>query len=81
MCTSHDVENGTESEDQRGGYQLAKWPTYPAGMRFEMGSGVAVDNAGIIYRFTRESEHCATPPLEMLCLINISEPTRQAAIS
>ena len=65
MCTSHDVENGTESKDPRGGYQLANWPHYPAGMRFEMGSGVAVDKDGILYLFTRDIEHWATHPLAM----------------
>ena len=65
MCTSHDVENGTESKDPRGGYQLANWPHYPADMQFEMGSGVAVDKDGIVYLFTRDIEHWATHPLAM----------------
>ena len=65
MCTSHDVKNGTESNDPRDGYQLAEWPHYPPDMQFEMGSGVAVDKDGIIYCFTRDIEHWATHPLAM----------------
>jgi hypothetical protein len=34
-------------------------------MRFEMGSGVAVDQKGIIYLFTRDIEHWAAHPLAM----------------
>jgi DNA-binding beta-propeller fold protein YncE len=34
-------------------------------MRFEMGSGVAVDADGIIYLFTRDIEHWAAHPLAM----------------
>lgn len=66
MCTSHDVENGTERPDPRGGYQLVgDWPHYPPEMHFEMGSGVAVDEQGIIYLFTRDIEHWAAHPLAM----------------
>ncbi len=65
MCTSHDVENHTESEDPRDGYKLADWPKYPADMQFEMGSGVAIDKNDIIYLFTRDIEHWATHPLAM----------------
>jgi len=66
MCTSHDVENNTETTDPRSGYKLAEsWPHYPADMQFEMGSGVAVDADGIIYLFTRDIEHWATHPLAM----------------
>lgn len=66
MCVTHDVENGTESNDPRAGYQLAEdWPKYPPDMQFEMGSGVAVDKEGIIYLFTRDIEHWAAHPLAM----------------
>ena len=66
MCSSHDVDNGTESADPRSGYRLAAgWPQYPADMQFEMGSGVAVDAEGTIYLFTRDLEHWAAHPLAM----------------
>jgi peptidylamidoglycolate lyase len=66
MCTSHDVHNETDSDDPRSGYRLAKgWPHYPPDMHFEMGSGVAVDEEGIIYLFTRDIEHWAAHPLAM----------------
>jgi hypothetical protein len=41
------------------------WPKYPADMKFEMGSGVAVDDDDIIYLFTRDIEHWAAHPLAM----------------
>ena len=51
--------------DQRP-YRLdASWPQYPADMSFEMGSGVTVDDDGIIYLFTRDLEHWAAHPLAM----------------
>lgn len=66
MCSTHDVENRTASSDKRDGYVLAKdWPHYPPELTFEMGSGVAVDNAGTIYLFTRDIEHWAAHPLAM----------------
>lgn len=65
MCTSHDVEDNTPNREPRSGYQLASWPNYPPTMSFEMGSGVAVDAAGIIYLFTRDIEHWAAHPLAM----------------
>ncbi len=66
MCVSHDVSNDTTSDDPRSGYTLVgDWPHYPSDMRFEMGSGVAVDDAGIIYLFTRDIEHWAAHPLAM----------------
>jgi DNA-binding beta-propeller fold protein YncE len=66
MCDSHDVSNETDSPDPRSGYRLVdNWPEYPADMRFEMGSGVAVDAEGIIYLFTRDIEHWAAHPLAM----------------
>ena len=66
MCTSHDVENNTANQDPRSGYRLVEdWPNYPEHMHFEMGSGVAVDDAGIIYLFTRDIEHWAAHPLAM----------------
>ena len=66
MCTDHDVDNNTETDDPRSGYTLvSSWPKYPAGMHFEMGSGIAVDEAGVIYAFTRDIEHWATHPLAM----------------
>jgi DNA-binding beta-propeller fold protein YncE len=66
MCQSHDVANETENADPRSGYRLAEgWPHYPADMQFEMGSGVAVDAAGVIYLFTRDIEHWAAHPLAM----------------
>ncbi len=49
-----------------GAYKLAAgWPRYPADMEFEMGSGVAVDDEGVIYLFTRDLEHWAAHPLAM----------------
>src|SRR5438105_682350 len=30
------------------------WPKYPPDMQFEMGSGVTVDDDGIVYLFTRD---------------------------
>lgn len=66
MCTSHDVSNETETDDPRSGYRLVdQWPKYPPGMAFEMGSGIAVDDQGIIYLFTRDIEHWPTHPLAM----------------
>ncbi|MCZ0943371.1 MAG: hypothetical protein OXJ53_09960 [Gammaproteobacteria bacterium] len=66
MCTSHDVEDNTQNGDPRSGYVLAEdWPRYPPEMHFEMGSGVAVDEHGIIYLFTRDLEHWAAHPLAM----------------
>jgi hypothetical protein len=66
MCDSHDVANDTGNDDPRRGYRLAgDWPRYPPDMRFEMGSGVAVDDAGIVYLFTRDIEHWAAHPLAM----------------
>lgn len=66
MCDSHDVTNDTGADHPRDGYRLvADWPKYPPGMQFEMGSGVAVDSAGIIYLFTRDIEHWAAHPLAM----------------
>lgn len=66
MCVSHDVENGTDNNDPRAGYnRVEDWPRYPPGMQFEMGSGVAVDKEGIVYLFTRDIEHWATHPLAM----------------
>ena len=54
------------AEPNRGGYQLdADWPSYPAEMHFEMGSGVAVDAEGVVYTFTRDVEHWAAHPLAM----------------
>lgn len=41
------------------------WPRYPDDMQFEMGSGVAVDDEGIIYLFTRDLDHWAAHPLAM----------------
>ena len=66
MCVSHDVADHTAKSDPRSGYALVEnWPKYPPGMQFEMGSGVAVDAAGIIYLFTRDLEHWAAHPLAM----------------
>ena len=66
MCTSHDVEDNTQNGDPRNGYVLAEdWPRYPPEMQFEMGSGVAVDERGVIYLFTRDVEHWAAHPLAM----------------
>lgn len=66
MCITHDVGNETESNDPRSGYHLVgDWPHYPADMQFEMGSGVAVDESGIVYLFTRDIEHWAAHPLAM----------------
>lgn len=66
MCVTHDVSNNTENDDPRSGYRLSEnWPNYPEDMEFEMGSGVAVDEKGIIYLFTRDVEHWAAHPLAM----------------
>lgn len=66
MCVSHDVSDRTQTADPRAGYRLVEgWPHYPPGMHFEMGSGVAVDAAGVIYLFTRDIEHWAAHPLAM----------------
>jgi hypothetical protein len=66
MCTSHDVENNTDRDDPRRGYhRVEHWPRYPEDMQFEMGSGVAVDAAGIVYLFTRDIEHWAAHPLAL----------------
>jgi len=66
MCDSHDATDRTRSDDPRGGYRLVEhWPVYPPDMQFEMGSGVAVDAAGIVYLFTRDIEHWAAHPLAM----------------
>jgi hypothetical protein len=66
MCVSHEVADHTDQLDPRAGYRLAAdWPVYPPGLQFEMGSGVAVDAAGVIYLFTRDIEHWAAHPLAM----------------
>ena len=66
MCTSHDVKDNTRSEDLRSDYVLVKdWPKYPPDMNFEMGSGIAADDEGVIYLFTRDIEHWAAHPLAM----------------
>ena len=66
VCESHDAVDHTQSRDPRSGYRLVEpWPVYPPGMQFEMGSGVAVDAAGVIYLFTRDIEHWAAHPLAM----------------
>ena len=65
MCISHDVENETEKTASRNQYRLANWPNYPEKVDFEMGSGVAVDENGVIYLFTRDIEHWAAHPLAM----------------
>lgn len=66
MCDSHDAANLTETDDPRSGYRRVEdWPRYPPDMRFEMGSGVAVDAQGVIYLFTRDIEHWAAHPLAM----------------
>lgn len=41
------------------------WPRYPGDMRFEMGTGVAVDADGIIYTISRDVDHWAAHPLAM----------------
>ena len=47
-------------------YRLVEdWPKYPPDAQFEMGSGVAVDDDGVIYLFIREIEHWAAHPLAM----------------
>ena len=66
MCTSHEVENQTDSNDPRSGFRLAlDWPRYPDGMQFEMGSGIAIDANDVIYLFTRDVEHWAAHPLAL----------------
>jgi hypothetical protein len=51
--------------DERPYRLVVDWPRYPEGMNFEMGSGVTVDDEGIIYLFTRDLEHWAAHPLAM----------------
>ena len=41
------------------------WPQYPSDMVFEMGAGVAVDDAGIVYVYTRDKDHWGAHPLVM----------------
>ncbi len=41
------------------------WPKYPSNLQFEMGSGIAVGDDGIIYCLTRDIEHWAAHPLAM----------------
>jgi len=66
MCTSHEVENQTDSNDPRSGFtRILDWPRYPDGMQFEMGSGVAIDANDVIYLFTRDVEHWAAHPLAL----------------
>lgn len=73
MRVSHDVSNETDNEDPRSGYQLVDgWPNYPSEMRFEMGSGIAVDDEGTIYLFTRDIEH------SMLAITSLSRRGRSA---
>jgi DNA-binding beta-propeller fold protein YncE len=55
---------------------VADWPRYPKGMDFEMGSGVAVDDEGIIYLFTRDREHWAAHPLAMSAKMGKSSISR-----
>ena len=63
MCTSHDVDNSTESNDPRDGYQLdGNWPDYPADMQFEMGSGIAVDKRRHCLSFHQGPRALGNPP-------------------
>ena len=39
------------------------WPQYPSDMVFQMGSGVAVDDDGVVYVYTRDVDHWAAHPL------------------
>ena len=41
------------------------WPSYPSDMRFEMGTGIAVDADGIIYTISRDIDHWAAHPLAL----------------
>jgi hypothetical protein len=45
--------------------RVEDWPHYPEDMDFEMGSGVTVDDDGVVYLFTRDLEHWAAHPLAM----------------
>ncbi|MCZ6711078.1 MAG: hypothetical protein O7B25_12005 [Gammaproteobacteria bacterium] len=66
MCDSDSVTRDDGGDASRSGYELDKaWPHYPSDMEFEMGSGVAIDDAGVIYLFTRDIEHWAAHPLAM----------------
>lgn len=51
---------GTEGAPYR---LMENWPQYPHDMKFEMGSGVAVDAKGIVYLYTRDVDHWAGHPL------------------
>ena len=45
---------------QGSSYRLVEgWPQYPSDMDFEMGSGVAVDDDGVVYLFTRDVDEKA----------------------
>ena len=47
-------------------YRLVEnWPQYPSDMVFQMGSGIAVDDDGVVYVFTRDRDHWASHPLVM----------------
>ena len=39
------------------------WPMYPSDMVFQMGSGIAVDDDGVVYTYTRDIDHWASHPL------------------
>ena len=52
MCNTQDAENETDETASRNQYRLANWPNYPEKMDSEMGSGVTVDENGVIYLFT-----------------------------
>ena len=51
---------------QGASYRLDEgWPQYPSDMVFQMGSGVAVDDDGVVYVYTRDVDHWAAHPLVM----------------
>ena len=41
------------------------WPQYPADSSFEMGTGIAVDQRGVVYAISRDQDHWASHPLAM----------------
>jgi hypothetical protein len=63
-------------EQSASNYRLDEnWPKYPPDMQFEMGSGVTVDDDGIIYLFTRDIEHWAADSLPIparMCKSSVS---------
>ena len=57
---------GSGTTAQGASYVLDEnWPMYPEDMVFQMGSGVVVDDDGVVYLYTRDEDHWAAHPLVM----------------